>query len=51
MELISYQEYNETKKRILELQNQIELDPVEQMELDRLIRERNEFKEKLNNIE
>lgn len=44
-------EYKEAEERVAELQSMHELDPVEQMELDRLIREMNEFKEKLSNFE
>ena len=51
MELISYQEHQDVKNRILKLQNQIELKPIEQSELDRLIRETNKFEEKLHNFE
>jgi len=51
MELISYQEYDTANHRILELQNQIELEPIEESELDRLITATNKFKEKLLNFE
>lgn len=47
----SYQEYNKVKKRITELQNWPDLDIVEQMELDRLIKEINTFNEKMTNFE
>ena len=51
MELISYQDKENALDRVDELQNMPELDVVEQMELDRLIREINEFKEKLINLD
>ncbi len=47
----SIQKYNEAKARVSELQDWPELDPLQQMELDRLIREMNEFDEKLSNFE
>lgn len=39
-------QFKEAKERVAELQAMDDIDPVEEMELDRLIREMNEFKEK-----
>jgi len=47
----SFQDYQEAKKRIQQLQDWPELDVVEKMELDRLIKEVNEFQEKITNFE
>ena len=47
----SIQQYKEAEQRVKELQAWPELDAVQQMELDRLVREMNELNEKLNNFE
>ena len=49
--IISYQEFEEADKRLKELQSEIELDVIQEMEMDRLMEEINEFKGKISNFE